>query len=137
MPGVEWLRPEFKDREHELETREDFFKRTNITTQSLSSHFVRYANRVPKVVKKFGKQKYYLPNELDDFIEWIKENSGTRSESEIKRAEIARLLVAEEEAEARRVKHLESAAKAERDLARFRKQRRRAEDDLKFLEQGS
>jgi hypothetical protein len=137
MAGVEWLRPEFRDREDELETRADFEKRTAITAQSLSSHFTRYANRIPEVAKKFGKTKYFVATELDDFIKWIQENSGTRSEAEIKRAEIARLVAAEADARERKEKHLEAAAKAERDQARYRKQHKRALDELKFLEQGS
>jgi hypothetical protein len=144
MAGVEWIRPEFRGREDELSTRDDYeaFTRQRdegsvITAQALSSAFTRYANRVPKVAKKFGKQKWFVTKELDDFIRWIQENSGTRSEAEIKRAEIARLDVALEETDDRIAKHQEALAKAERDKARFRKQRKRAEDDLKFLEQGS
>lgn len=142
MPGVEWIRPEFQGRENELSTRQDYEKLTReagnvVTAQSLSSAFTRYADRVPKVAKKFGKQKWFVTQELHDFIAWIAENSGTRSEAEIKRAEIARLDVSVEEAEERVAKHKEELAKAERDLARRKKQRKRAEDDLKFLEQGS
>lgn len=144
MAGVEWLRPEFRGREGELATRDDYEAITRqrgeksvVTAQALSSAFTRYANRVPKVAKRFGKQKWFVTKELDDFIQWIQENSGTRSEAEIKRAEIARLDLSVEEVEERIVKHRESLAKAERDLAIRKKQRKRAEDDLKFLEQGS
>lgn len=142
MPGVEWLRPEFQGRESELATRDDYERLTReagkvVTAQSLSSAFTRYANRVPQVAKKFGKTKWFVKKELDDFIAWIAENSGTRSETEIKQAEIARLEVAVEEARERKAKHLESAAKADRDEARYEKQLKRARDDLKFLEQGT
>jgi predicted RNase H-like nuclease (RuvC/YqgF family) len=138
LPGkVEWLRPEFRGREEELETRADFESRTGTTAQSLSSHFTRYANRVPKFAARFGKQKWFVQAELDDFLTWIRENSGTRSEAEIKEAEIARLDVALEETEERIARHKEALAKAERDKARFAKQRKRAVDDMKFLKQGS
>lgn len=144
MAGVEWLRPEFRGREAELSTREDYETITRqrdednvVTAQALSSAFTRYANRVPKVAKKFGKKKWFVTQELDDFTAWIKKHSGTRSEAEIKQAEIARLDVALEETDERIAKHQEALAKAERDKARFKKQRKRAEDDLKFLEQGS
>lgn len=134
---MEWLRPEYQGRESELETREEFFKRTGVTTQSLSSHFTRYANRIPKMVAKFGKTKYFVAAELDEFIRWISENSGTRSESDIKRAEIVRLSTSIEEAEERIARHRESLAKAEKDKARFQRSLKRAESDLTFLEQGS
>lgn len=137
MAGTEWLRSEYKGREKELETREDFFKRTGVTTQSLSSHFTRYANRVPKVVKKFGKQKWFVATELDEFIKWIGENSGNRSEEEIVEAEIARLDVALEEVDGRLRKHAEATAKAEKDKARFTRQRKIAISELEFLKQGS
>jgi molybdopterin converting factor small subunit len=138
VPGkVEWLRPEFRGREEELETRADFESRTGTTAQSLSSHFTRYANRVPRVAARFGKQKWFVASELDDFLTWIRENSGTRSETEIKEAEIARLDITLEETEGRIARHKAALTKAERDKARFLKQRNRALDDLKFLKQGS
>ena len=137
MAGTEWLRSEYKGREKELETREDFFKRTGVTTQSLSSHFTRYADRVPQIVKKFGKQKWFVATELDEFIKWISENSGKRSEVEIKEALIARLDVALEEARGRAQKHRAALAKAERDETRFARQRKNALSDLEFLKQGS
>jgi len=141
MSGAKWLRPEFQGRESELATRDEYEELTRkagnvVTAQALSSAFTRYANRVPQAAKLFGKKKYFVAKELDEFISWIQENSGTRSEAEIKRAEIARLKVAEEEAVGRKEKHLASAAKADKDITRFRRQRKRAEDDLKFLEQG-
>lgn len=134
---MDWLRPEFQGREGELETRAEFEKRTGVTAQSLSSHFTRYANRVPKVVKKFGKQKYFVASELDAFIAWIKEHSGTRSEVEIKEAEIARLDVAIEEADERIAKHQAALEKAQKDKARFLRSRKREVSDLEFLQQGS
>lgn len=142
MSGVEWLRPEFQDREADLVTRSDYEKLTReegkvVTAQSLSSHFTRYADRAPEPVKRFGKTKWFLRGELDDFIAWIRENSGTRSEVDIKRAEIARLKAALEEVENRKKRHLESLAKAERDELHFRRKLRQAEDDLAFLKQGS
>lgn len=135
--GEVWLREEYQGREGELETRKDFFERTGVTTQSLSSAFTRYANRVPAVVKKFGKEKWFVAAELDDFIGWIKKNSGNRSETDIVRAEIARLDAALEEVKKRKAKHLESLAKADRDEARFLRARKVAQGELEFLEQGS
>lgn len=142
MAGVEWPRPEFRGREDELSTREEYEQRTReagsvVTAQSLSSSFTRYADRVPEVAKRFGKKKWFVTKELDEFIEWIRENAGSRSEGDIKRAEIARLRTSVSEAEARVVKHREAAEKAERDVLRHKKQLKRAEDDLRFLEQGS
>ncbi|MCP9209612.1 hypothetical protein [Streptomyces cucumeris] len=134
---MEWLRPEFKDREDLLETRAEFEKRTGVTKQSLSSHFTRYADLVPDVVKKFGKQKWFLASELDDFIAWISANTGTRSEADIKRAEIARLTKAIEEAEERENRHKAHLEKAQADKTRHMRQRKHAESDLSFLEQGS
>jgi molybdopterin converting factor small subunit len=134
---VDWLRPEYRGREEELETRADFEDRTGTTAQSLSSHFTRYANRVPKPAAKFGKQKWFAASELDAFLAWIRENSGTRSEEEIMEAEIARLDVAIEEASDRIERHREALAKAERDLNRYSRQRKNRLADLQFLKQGS
>jgi hypothetical protein len=130
-----WLRPEFQDREDELETRAQFEQRTGITTQSLSSHFTRYADRVPAVVKTFGKLKYFAAYELDDFVKWISENSGTRSETEVKRSEVARRKNSIGEAELRVAAHKKLLGKAEAELSMRRRQLKRAEDDLSFLEQ--
>ena len=105
-----WLRPEFKSREAELETRAQFEERTGITAQSLSSHFTRYADRIPPVVKMFGKLKYFVAAELDGFVKWIAENSGTRSETDVKRSEVARLKASVEDA-------LERVGDRKRDLA--------------------
>lgn len=142
MPGVEWLRPEFQGRDDELATRDEYETLTRnagnvVTAQALSSAFKRYANRVPQTVKKFGKQKWFAIKELDAFFSWIAENSGTRSEADIKDAEIANLKVAIGEAEERIIKHKEALSKAERDLAYRKKKLRRAEEDAAFLKQGS
>lgn len=135
-----WLRPEYEGRENELETRGEFEKRTGVTAQSLSSHFSRYADKIPKVVKKFGKQKWFVATELDGFIDWIAKNSGTRSDADIKRAEIARLDASIEDAEDRIAAHVakykEAMAIAEGDLKRFKRKRNNAASDLRFLEQG-
>lgn len=137
MPGVKWLRPEYEDREDELETREEFFKRTGVSTQSLSSHFNRYGDKVPAVVKLFGKKKWFVASELDTFIDWIKKHGGTRSEADIKRAEMVRLEASMEEARERIEKHEIALGKAKSDLARHQRSHKRAKDDLEFLEQGS
>lgn len=86
---------------------------------------------------KFGKKKWFVAGELDGFIKWITENSGTRSEVEIKEAEVARLLVALEETDERIEKHKEAVAKAEKDKARHQRNLKRTKDDLEFLKQGS
>jgi hypothetical protein len=130
-----WLRPEYQGREDELETRADFEKRTGITKESLSSMFTRYADRMPKVAKKVGKMKYFPASELDGFVNWIKENSGTRSDAEVKRAEVARLLNSIEDGEDRVSDREKDLAKAQGDLGRFRRQLKRAQDDLAFYEQ--
>lgn len=130
-----WLRPEYKGREGELETRADFEARTGITKESLSSMFTRYADRLPKVVKKWGKLKFFVASELDEFVAWIKENSGTRSEAGVKRAEVARLKNAIEDGEDRVEDRKKDLAKAEADVNRYRRQYKRAQDDLAFYEQ--
>lgn len=133
---MQWLRPEFEGREGELETRADFQKRTGVSAMSLSSHFTRYADRKPPVVARHGKLKYFAAVELDGFLLWISENSGTRSEADVKRSEIARLRDSIEEAEERRQAHLAALAKADRDKARFQRKLRQEEEILAFLEQG-
>lgn len=131
---MERLRPEAEGRESEMETREGFEKRTGITKATLSGHFTRYADKKPKPVAKKGKQKYYLPEELDAFIKWVEENSGTRSDADIARADIARLEERIEETEERKKTHQEGLRKAERDLSNFLRQIRRRREDLAFLE---
>jgi hypothetical protein len=135
MSGVKWLRQEFEGREDLLETRADFKKRTGITEMSLSGHFTRYADRVPKVVKKFGKLKYFAADELDGFIKWIEENSGTRTPADIKRADIARLTNAIEDIDERIETHRLALEKAEKERVRVVRDRKRAQSDLDFLEQ--
>lgn len=130
-----WLRPEYQGREKELETRAEFEARTGISEQSLSSMFTRYADRVPAVAKKFGKKKYFVATELDDFVQWIRDNSGTRSEADVKRAEVARLMNSVEEATERVDDNRTRLTKAERELALRKRQLKRAKDDLAFLEQ--
>jgi hypothetical protein len=130
-----WLRPEYKEHEGELETRAEFEARTGISEQSLSSMFTRYADRVPAVVKTFGKKKYFVAKELDGFVQWIRENSGTRSEADVKRAEVARLVNSVEEATERVDTNRLRLTKAERELALRKRQLKRAKDDLAFLEQ--
>jgi hypothetical protein len=131
--SVKWLRPEFKGREGELETRSDFEKRTGITAQALSSRFTNYADRMPKVVKKFGKTKYFVGAELDEFVAWIAENSGTRSDSDIRRAEIARIENAIDECSDRVEEHKRNVEKAEKDRAKFKRQLRVKKEELDFL----
>lgn len=130
-----WLRTEFQGRENELETRSDFEKRTGITAQSLSSKFSNYADRIPKVVKKSGKLKFFVAAELDEFVRWIEENAGTRSEADVRRAELARVMNAIEEGEERVADRKRDLEKAERDLAKFRRQARSLKSDIEFLEQ--
>lgn len=132
-----WLRPEFEGRDDELETRADFEKRTGITRESLSSMFTRYADRLPEVVKKFGKMKYFVAVELDDFVGWIRENAGTRSEADVKRAEVARLKNSIDDGEDRVGDRQRDLKKAETDLNRYKRQLRRAEEELTFLEQSN
>jgi len=130
-----WLRTEFQGRENELETRSDFEKRTGITAQSLSSKFSNYADRIPKVVKKSGKLKFFVATELDEFVRWIEENAGTRSEADVRRAELARVMNAIEEGEERVADRKRDLEKAERDLAKFRRQAKSLKSDIEFLEQ--
>lgn len=135
-----WLRPEYKGRENELETRQEFEKRTKISTESLASHFSRYWEKRPDVVCLEGKLTYFVAAELDDFIAWIAENSRKRSETDIVRSKIIRLEVriteAKERVEARKREAAQVVASAEADLAKYAKQLKRAESDLKFLEHG-
>lgn len=135
MPA-EWLRPEYRGREDELETRGDFEKRTGLSALSLSSHFARYADILPKVVKQFGKQKYFVASELDDFLKTIADISRTRSPADIARAEIARLEMSLAAAEDRVRRHKEALAKAERDQVRHQRKLKQKREDLRFLQQG-
>lgn len=133
--SVKWLRPEFQGSEGELETRTDFEKRTGISAQALSSRFTSYADRMPKVVKKFGKMKYFVAAELDEFVNWIAENAGTRSDADIRRAEIARIENAIDECDERVEEHRRNVEKAEKDRAKFRRQLRIKKEELDFLAQ--
>lgn len=133
---MQWLRDEFEGREDELETRAGFQKRTGVTAMSLSSHFTRYADKKPSVVARHGKLKYFVAAELDSFVRWISENSGTRSEADVKRSEIARLKDSIEDAEDRRQAHLVALSKADKDKARFQRKLRQEEEILAFLEKG-
>lgn len=130
-----WLRPEFQGREAELETRTDFEKRTGVTRESLSNRFTNYADRMPKVVKKFGKVKYFVADELDEFVAWINKNAGTRSDADIRRAEIVRLKNAIEECDERVEEHTRNREKAVEDRNRHKRNLRKAEEDLEFLAQ--
>lgn len=133
--SAKWLRPEFKGREGELETRTDFEKRTGISAQALSSRFTNYADRKPRIVKKFGKTRYFVAVELDGFVDWIAKNSGTRSDADIRRAEIARIEDAIEECDERVEEHKRNLEKAEKDRGKFMRQRRVKQEELGFLEQ--
>lgn len=130
-----WLRPEFEGRENELETRAEFEKRTGISRESLSSMFTRYADQMPGAVKKFGKQKYFVSTELDQFVKGIRESDSNRSEAGVKRAEVARLKNSVSEGERRVGDRQRDLKKAEADLGRYKRQLRRAEEELSFLEQ--
>lgn len=130
-----WLRPEYEGREDELETRADFEARTGISVQSLSSMFTRYADHLPDVVKKFGKLKFFVATELDDFVQWINENSGNRTEVEVRRAELARVKKAMEGATNRVTDRQADLDKAKRELAKYQRQARGLESDIQFLEQ--
>lgn len=130
-----WLRPEYQGRDGELETRADFEKRTGISEQSLSSMFTRYADRLPPVVKKFGKLKYFVAVELDEFVSWIRSNTGTRTQVEVKAAEAARLLTSIEEAQDRVDNRRADLKKAENELALRKRQLKSVNSDLEFLKQ--
>lgn len=130
-----WLRPEFQGREKELETRVDFEKRTGISAQSLSSKFSNYADRLPKLVKRNGKLKYFVAAELDDFVGWIEANAGTRSEADVRRAELARVENAIEETLERVADRQRDLDKAKRDLAKYQRQAKGLKSDIEFLDQ--
>lgn len=130
-----WLRPEFEGREGELETRTDYEARTGLSAQSLSSKFSNYADRLPKVVKKDGKLKYFVAVELDEFVGWIEANSGTRSEADVRRAELARVVNAIDESEDRVSDRQRDLDKAKRDLAKFRRQAKALKEEIAFLDQ--
>lgn len=130
-----WLRSEFQGRDGELETRTEFEKRTGMSAQSLSSKFSNYADRLPKVVKKNGKLKFFVAAELDSFVKWIEENSGTRSEADVRRADLARVLNAIDEGTDRVTDRRRDLEKAERDLAKYKRQERKLREDIAFLEQ--
>jgi uncharacterized protein (DUF3084 family) len=87
------------------------------------------------VVKKSGKLKFFVATELDEFVRWIEENAGTRSEADVRRAELARVMNAIEEGEERVADRKRDLEKAERDLAKFRRQARSLKSDIEFLEQ--
>lgn len=130
-----WLRPEFQGREKELETRVDFERRTGISAQSLSSKFSNYADRLPKLVKRNGKLKYFVAVELDEFVGWIEANAGTRSEADIRRAELARVQNAIEDTMERVADRQRDLDKAKRDLAKYQRQAKTLKSDIEFLDQ--
>lgn len=130
-----WLRPEFQGREKELETRVDFERRTGISAQSLSSKFSNYADRLPKLVKRNGKLKYFVAAELDEFVGWIEANAGTRSEADVRRAELARVQNAIEDTMERVADRQRDLDKAKRDLAKYQRQAKTLKSDIEFLDQ--
>lgn len=130
-----WLRPEFQGREKELETRVDFERRTGISAQSLSSKFSNYADRLPKLVKRNGKLKYFVAVELDEFVGWIEANAGTRSEADVRRAELARVQNAIEDTLERVADRQRDLDKAKRDLAKYQRQAKTLKSDIDFLDQ--
>jgi len=130
-----WLRPEFQGREKELETRVDFERRTGISAQSLSSKFSNYADRLPKLVKRNGKLKYFVAAELDEFVGWIEANAGTRSEADVRRAELARVQNAIEDTVERVADRQRDLDKAKRDLAKYQRQAKGLKSDIEFLDQ--
>jgi uncharacterized protein YlxW (UPF0749 family) len=130
-----WLRPEFQGREKELETRVDFERRTGISAQSLSSKFSNYADRLPKLVKRNGKLKYFVAVELDEFVGWIEANAGTRSEADVRRAELARVQNAIEDTMERVADRQRDLDKAKRDLAKYQRQAKTLKSDIEFLDQ--
>lgn len=130
-----WLRPEFQGREKELETRVDFERRTGISAQSLSSKFSNYADRLPKLVKRNGKLKYFVATELDEFVGWIEANAGTRSEADVRRAELARVQNAIEDTMERVADRQRDLDKAKRDLAKYQRQAKTLKSDIEFLDQ--
>lgn len=130
-----WLRPEFQGREKELETRVDFERRTGISAQSLSSKFSNYADRLPKLVKRNGKLKYFVATELDEFVGWIEANAGTRSEADVRRAELARVQNAIEDTLERVADRQRDLDKAKRDLAKYQRQAKSLKSDIEFLDQ--
>lgn len=130
-----WLRPEFQGREKELETRVDFERRTGISAQSLSSKFSNYADRLPKLVKRNGKLKYFVAVELDEFVGWIEANAGTRSEADVRRAELARVQNAIEDTLERVADRQRDLDKAKRDLAKYQRQAKTLKSDIEFLDQ--
>jgi flagellar motility protein MotE (MotC chaperone) len=130
-----WLRPEFQGREKELETRVDFERRTGISAQSLSSKFSNYADRLPKLVKRNGKLKYFVAAELDEFVGWIEANAGTRSEADVRRAELARVQNAIEDTLERVADRQRDLDKAKRDLAKYQRQAKTLKSDIEFLDQ--
>lgn len=132
-----WLRPEFEGRESELETREGFEGRTGVSAMSLSSYFTRYADDVPDVVKMFGKEKYFVAAELDDFLTLIRQKSGSRTPAEVRAAEVARLEKSVSNGEKRLADRERDAEKARIDLAKFRRQLKRAKEELDLVERGT
>jgi len=130
-----WLRPEFQGREKELETRVDFERRTGISAQSLSSKFSNYADRLPKLVKRNGKLKYFVAVELDEFVGWIEAHAGTRSEADVRRAELARVQNAIEDTMERVADRQRDLDKAKRDLAKYQRQAKTLKSDIEFLDQ--
>lgn len=131
--SVKWLRPEFEGREDELETRVDFEGRTGVSAQSLSSKFTNYADRTPKVAKLFGRTKFFVAAELDEFVAWIDKNAGTRSDTDIRRAEIARLEAAIEESEASIAEHEAKRDVVVRRRNGYKRKLRVKQEELEFL----
>jgi hypothetical protein len=130
-----WRRPEFRDRLGELETRQDFEKRTGMSPTALSTRLSSYANWAPQPVVIRGKTKYFVPEELDQFIAKI-EDSGPRSMAELARANLARAKMQREEAQERAETHREHLQKAERDIKQAERDEREAQLILKGLGEG-
>lgn len=151
---TEWIRPEHKDQEN-LETAQDFADRIGSSLTAVRGRFRNYADIAPEPVKiERGRLKFFLPEELDAFLE--KADGSTRkarTPAEVAAAEVARLArtVAETEervqkrereakemqealkgAERRKKESDAAAAKARSDLKRFQADLRHAEERVRL-----
>ncbi|MBD3004657.1 hypothetical protein [Streptomyces sp. 5-10] len=135
MATDEWLRPEHKGAE--LESIKDFVKRREeVSEQSMRSHISRYHDWFPGVVRlKNGRTKYFLPSELDDFLDRILKNDRPRSRAEKAAADVSRLREWVQEKERAEIKRREEYETAQRDLKAARLGLREAEAKLDLLTQ--
>lgn len=114
--GTKWHREEWKGREDELETREQFENRRGLEVDTLNSRFYDYADQRPEVVKEEGRTLFYVKSELDEFYDQISNRLRPRTTAERMKSTIFRYQMTVKEHEKRVEETEKLLAKRRREL---------------------